>query len=576
MGETTITKAQFAKRTILEVSSFITTIIVLIVDALLGYFTYRLIILGYIPLAVVFILIIAIISFSFLIPKAHMFRWMAVGLAAWLLFSIFPILYTIYNAFTNYGDAHLITQTQAINQIESQTYLPETGKAYKWVAFRSPENAYLLWLKDTEGHTSIVRMVDANAEDHTLEVIPGQNGIGELDEDGVPKTIEGYVRLNRITAATDKNLTTIEFGDPEKTIRFAALPKRLNFALFVYDGNNTFTNQQTGVVYTDIEGTYTAKNGAKLIPGYSAVVGTKNFVQFVTAPGLRGPLATIVSWNFIFAFMSLFLTFSVGLLISIIYGDPKFKGKKLLRSLLLIPYTIPSLITILIWRGMLNPHLGIINRVPNSLFGLSPDWHNVVAGAHAILIVTPGWATLTGCWLPAALCSPSPAIFTKPSGRRHGWQRFWNITPLRWFLWVGDDSLVHFQLQQFQSDLRVYQRWTAYPERDDPSRLHGHYHQLRIQSGVRQRSRRPVWICFGNLAGTLCFDCHHVFGAIQVHEYVGGGWRKCLIRRALPINPNPSNAANVSGWSCAGCWRLSWSHSVFSRCSGSFPRRLTR
>ena len=218
MGETTITKAQFAKRTILEVSSFITTIIVLIVDALLGYFTYRLINLGYIPLAIVFILIIALISFSFLIPKAHMFRWMAVGLAAWLLFSIFPILYTIYNAFTNYGDAHLITQTQAINQIESQTYLPETGKAYKWVAFRSPENTYLLWLKDTEGHTSIVRMVDANAEDHTLEVIPGQNGIGELDEDGVPKTIEGYVRLNRITAATDKNLTNIKFGNPEKTI----------------------------------------------------------------------------------------------------------------------------------------------------------------------------------------------------------------------------------------------------------------------------------------------------------------------------------------------------------------------
>ena len=129
MGETTITKAQFAKRTILEVSSFITTIIVLIVDALLGYFTYRLINLGYIPLAIVFILIIALISFSFLIPKAHMFRWMAVGLAAWLLFSIFPILYTIYNAFTNYGDAHLITQTQAVAQIEAQTKANGVGQA---------------------------------------------------------------------------------------------------------------------------------------------------------------------------------------------------------------------------------------------------------------------------------------------------------------------------------------------------------------------------------------------------------------------------------------------------------------
>jgi ABC-type sugar transport system permease subunit len=185
------------------------------------------------------------------------------------------------------------------------------------------------------------------------------------------------------------------------------------------------------VVYTDIEGTYTAKNGAKLIPGYSAVVGTKNFVQFVTAPGLRGPLATIVSWNFIFAFMSLFLTFSVGLLISIIYGDPKFKGKKLLRSLLLIPYTIPSLITILIWRGMLNPHLGIINRVLNNLFGLSPDWHNVPWLARtAILIVNtwlgyPYWMLVTSGALQSI---PSDIYEAAQVDGATGWQRFWNIT----------------------------------------------------------------------------------------------------------------------------------------------------
>lgn len=433
MGETTITKTQFAKQTISGLSSIITTAIVLLVDALLGYFTYRLITLGYIPLAVVFILIIAIISFAFLVPKAHMFRWMAVGLAAWLLFSIFPILYTIYNAFTNYGDGHLITQTQAIAQIEAQTYLPETGKAYQWVAYRSPENTYLLWLKDAEGNTSIVRMVDAQAEDYTLEVVPGQNGIGELDADGAPKTIEGYTRLTRISAATDKNLTNIKFGDPEKTIQIRSPSEAAELLpLFVYDPEaNTFTNQQTGVVYSDIEGTYTAKNGEKLIPGYSAVVGTKNFVQFISAPGLRGPLATIVVWNFIFAFMSLFLTFSVGLLISIIYGDPKFKGKKLLRSLLLIPYTIPSLITILIWRGMLNPDLGVVNRVLESVFGLSPDWFNVPWLARsAILIVNtwlgyPYWMLVTSGALQSI---PSDIYEAAEVDGATGWQRFWNIT----------------------------------------------------------------------------------------------------------------------------------------------------
>ena len=100
-----------AKKTLSSVSSLITTLIVLVVDGLLGYMVYRLAALGYIPLAIVFVLIIAIISFAFLMPSLKHFRWMAVGLSAWLLFSIFPILYTVYNAFTNYGDGHLITQT---------------------------------------------------------------------------------------------------------------------------------------------------------------------------------------------------------------------------------------------------------------------------------------------------------------------------------------------------------------------------------------------------------------------------------------------------------------------------------
>ena len=52
-----------------------------------------------------------------------------IGFERMVTFSIFPIIYTIYNAFTNYGDGHLISQAQAIEQIQAQTYLPETGKA---------------------------------------------------------------------------------------------------------------------------------------------------------------------------------------------------------------------------------------------------------------------------------------------------------------------------------------------------------------------------------------------------------------------------------------------------------------
>jgi len=141
-------EGEFAKKTILGAGNLLTSLLFLVVDIALGYFAFRLFSLGYIPLGRCFVLMILMISVAFLVPKAHMFKWMAIGLSAWLLFSMFPIVYTIYNAFTNYGDGHLISQAQAIEQIQAQTYLPETGNAYHSIAYRSPENEYSLWLKD--------------------------------------------------------------------------------------------------------------------------------------------------------------------------------------------------------------------------------------------------------------------------------------------------------------------------------------------------------------------------------------------------------------------------------------------
>ncbi len=425
-------EGEFDKKTILGAGNLLTSLLVLVVDIALGYIAFRLFSLGYIPLGICFVLIILMISVAFLVPKAHMFKWMAIGLSAWLLFSIFPIVYTIYNAFTNYGDGHLISQAQAIDQIQAQTYLPETGKAYQWIAYRSPENEYLLWLKDAEGNTKLVTQVDVPG-DPEIPLVPGENGIGELDAEGAPVTIEGYTRLNRILASTDKNLTKIKFGDTENTIQVRSPSEAAELLpLYTYDPEtNTFTHAVTGTVYFDQEGTYTAKNGERLIPGYSAIVGTKNFVQFVNSPGLRGPLVTIVVWNFLFATFSLLLTFSVGLLISIIYGDPKFKGKKILRSLLLIPYTIPSLITILIWRGMFNPDLGVINRMLESVFNISPRWFTQPWLARIALLVVntwlgyPYWMLVTSGALQSI---PGDIYEAAEIDGASGWQRFRNIT----------------------------------------------------------------------------------------------------------------------------------------------------
>ena len=434
MDQPTSNVGKFTSKTIASIGKWFGIGIIVVLDLVLAYFSFHLFKMGYTPLAIIFLFIVAIISFAFFVPKAHMFKWMAFGLAAWLLFSIFPIFYTIYNGFTNYGDGHLITKEQAVQQIETETFLPSDSRTFvSWVAYKGSGDDYLLWIKDDAGETMMARMVNSHENPKTFNVVSGENGIGEIDANGAPVSIEGYQTLDKIAASTDPNLTKYRFGEEEAPIFIQPNHTVGQFKqLYVYNPeDNTFTNQQTGMVYEDVKGTWMSKTKQKLIPGYSAVVGFDNFVQFVNSPGMRGPLATIVTWNFAFAFLSLFLTFSLGLLISIIYNGPKVKGKKLLRTLLIIPYTIPSLITILIWRTMFNPEMGVIRDIMVGLFNVAPKWTtNPWLARAALLIVNtwlgyPYWMLVTSGALQGI---PTDIYEAAQIDGANAWKRFTKIT----------------------------------------------------------------------------------------------------------------------------------------------------
>lgn len=434
MNKPTPSVGKFASNAISSIGRWFGTALIVVIDLIMAFFAFKLFQMGYIPLGIVFVLIIALISFAFFVPKAHMFKWMAFGLAAWLLFSIFPIFYTVYNAFTNYGDGHLISKEQAIQQIESETYLPADSRTFvSWIAYKGSGDDYLLWVKDDAGETMMARMVKSHEDPKTFDVVSGKYGIGEIDADGAPLSIEGYKRLSGIAASTDANLTKYRFGEEEAPIFIRPdLTVGQFLQLYVYDhATNTFTDQKTGTVYEDVKGTWINSKNQKLIPGYTAGVGFDNFVQFVKSPGMRGPLATIVTWNFAFATFSLLMTFSLGLLISIIYNSPKIKGKKLLRSLLIIPYTIPSLITILIWRAMFNQEMGIINKVLLEVFNIAPRWYtNPWLARAALLIVNlwlgyPYWMLVTSGALQGI---PTDIYEAAQIDGANGWQRFTKIT----------------------------------------------------------------------------------------------------------------------------------------------------
>ena len=67
-------------------------------------------------------------------------------------------------------------------------------------------------------------------------------------------------------------------------------------------------------------------------------------------------------------------TFLLGMLIALLFNDPRLRGKAVYRSLLILPYALPGFVTALVWKGMFNQDYGIINQT----LGLSVDWLGTV------------------------------------------------------------------------------------------------------------------------------------------------------------------------------------------------------
>jgi len=397
-------------------------------DVAAVWFLNRLVSLGYLPLATVIIIITIFVNVVLLRQKAYPIRWMVVGLVLMALFTIYPIFFTVWVSFTNYGEGHLITQEQAVEQILKEKYLPEAGKAYTWTAFKSPQGDYALWLKDAEGNGYLAKKGESLTQPQS-----GEAGIGELDEKGIPKTIEGYKRLNAIVAATDQNLTEILFGETGTTIQVRS-PKEAAELLpkYIYDPDqDAMIDQEKGTLYRNLRGTFTSETGQVLRPGFVETIQFANFKEFFISPALRGPLVRIITWNFAFAFLSLLLNFSLGLVIAIMFNDAHFPFKKLIRSLLIIPYTVPALLTILIWRGMLNPELGVIDRTLESLFGWAPPWFTDQWWAKIAILLINLWLSYPYFMLvcSGALQSiPEDYYAAAQVDGANAWQQFRRIT----------------------------------------------------------------------------------------------------------------------------------------------------
>jgi arabinogalactan oligomer/maltooligosaccharide transport system permease protein len=302
--------------------------------------------------------------------RALPLKYVLPGLAFLLVYQVYVVGYTGYVAFTNYGDGHNSTKEQAIEALLVQNERRVEG---------SPASP-LTVVESDAGELGFAVVDDAGQVRVGTATEPLEPATDATVTDGVATDVPGWTVLDRAQVlGRQQEVTTLRVpvsDDPEDgSIRTQDARTGYVFrSVLEHDaGADTMTDTSTGVVYAPSdEGKFEAPDGTTLPVGWRVTVGFENFATAFADARYSGPFAKILTWTFAFALLSVVTTFLLGMFLAIAFNDPRLRGRKIYRTLMILPYAMPGFLAALLWAGMLNRGYGFVNQV--LLGGASIPW----------------------------------------------------------------------------------------------------------------------------------------------------------------------------------------------------------
>src|SRR5690606_19933106 len=257
-------------------------------------------------------------------------------------------------AVTNYGTGHAVTKPQAVEAllIQNERRL-ESSPSYPLVVVRDGTE---LGFAVLDG--GVVRVGSA---EEALREVPD----AVVDAEGRITAVPGWEVVPRAELLTDSELQQHVFDlrvpasedAAEGSIRTREGSTGARYrSVLEWDADaETMTNVDSGLVYAaNDRGNFVAPDGSSLAVGWRVNVGFENFVRAVTDGDLARPLLRVTGWTFVFAIGSVVTAFLVGLGLALVYNDERVRGRKVIRTLFILPYAFPAFLSALLWRGMLN------------------------------------------------------------------------------------------------------------------------------------------------------------------------------------------------------------------------------
>ncbi|MEY3857349.1 MAG: hypothetical protein RLZZ193_998 [Actinomycetota bacterium] len=353
---------------------------------------------------------VLLLALTYLTKVSIPLKFFIPGILLLTAFVIGPILYTVTMSGFNYKTGNIISKEEAIVQIK----IRGIESAPSGLSFDIKLGTY-------DGKPAILAS-DINTPEYfvsTLEErIPLVASSLTLNEYAVAVEAPNFVPLSESEFATaDKVYTGARFVfDDQYFIALEGFEAGIvsqQVLEFVPEADQ-FRNLLTGAIYTDNgRGNYALADdkSAILEPGWRAPIWFENYSNIVTDPRVREPLIRVFIWTVAFALLTVLTTFALGLLLALALNKP-IRGRRIYRSILVLPYAMPSVMSILIWGGMFNTEFGAIN----TLLGTDIAWFSDPNFARVAVILVNLWLGFPYFYLISSgslQAIPSDQIFRK-------------------------------------------------------------------------------------------------------------------------------------------------------------------
>jgi arabinogalactan oligomer/maltooligosaccharide transport system permease protein len=386
-------------------------------------------------------LALAVVNWIYLRKGGLPAKYLAPGVIFLVAFQVYVLFFSSYTAFTNYADDHNGDIKMATSAIQASAYAasedPADLNSGYYVCYGTDKTgAHFMFASkydvttDDEGNVTVSDPTTTLAGN--ADTLPVEYSIDEASCDGTGLSVvlpEGFEPLDPTTLDGEAmaELGKMKVYTSDAKDKFIMAEDQANGTLYVQElvfhnpgddwSKPYFERKADGVKFLaasdgyyriDADGDGNAdmptpgcgpesESGVdcpeKQLVGWKVEVGMQNFNKIFSDEKLRAPLLKIISWTFIFAGATVLSTFVVGLAIALLFNDERLKGKKIYRSIMILPYAFPAFLSAYVWRGLFNTRYGFINTVilgqPSGEAGVNntPWFDNELYARIAVLLV---------------------------------------------------------------------------------------------------------------------------------------------------------------------------------------------